>query len=244
MQHLWDSGARRGGLLLIPQPLSYQPKIKTVWQSGLEGKTLNEHERSNETFSELLSKAGSAVAALHQTQASFAPVITTPDIISKLETVKTLLSRIRPSCGESLHSSIKQLIATTNNIGERPLATLHGDLHFKNFFVTDDRMALIDLDNLAQGDPLQDLGSFVAAIHYRGIFEGRPLQETDQIASRFIQSYRKHVSWDVPESALNWHIAAALIYERAYRCVTRMKGGRLTIIDDLIDLARRISGRI
>jgi thiamine kinase-like enzyme len=243
-QHLWDSEARREGRLLIPQPLAYQPQIKTVWQSGLEGKTLNEYDRSSEAFSDLLMKGGAAVAALHEIKSSSAPVIATPDIVAGLEMAGTLLTRVRPSCSNSLHSLIKRLAATANSLGERPFATLHGDLHLKNLFVTDGRIALIDLDSLAQGDPLRDVGSFIAAIHYRGILEGSPVRETEQIAGRFIRAYRANVSWEVPESGLNWHIAAALIDERAYRCVTRMKAGRLAIIDDLIDLARKISGLI
>jgi hypothetical protein len=238
LQTLWDSEARRAGRLLIAQPLAYHPEIRTLWQSGLVGKTLNEVDANSGLFFELLAHAGSAVAELHRTPVPSAPSVTTGEIISKLETSAALLCRLRPSLRDELRSSIEQLIAVSDRIGIGPIATLHGDLHLKNLFVTNDRVALIDLDNLSRGDPLRDVGSFVASLHYRGLIEGRGYQFTEDSSSRFIQSYRSNADWEVSEWALNWHIAAALIYERAYRCVTRLKTGRLDLIDEIIALSR------
>jgi phosphotransferase family enzyme len=244
LQALWDSEGRRAGRLLIAQPLAYHPEIKTLWQSGLVGKTLNEVDAQSGFFFESLANAGSAVAELHRTPVPSAPSVTTGEIISKLETSAALLCRLRPSLRDELRSSIRQLIADSDRIGIDPIATLHGDLHLKNLFVTNERTALIDLDNLSRGDPSRDVGSFVASLHYRGLIEGRGYQFTEESSRRFIQSYRADADWEVSESALNWHIAAALIYERAYRCVTRFKTGRLDILDEIIALSRIYSLRI
>jgi phosphotransferase family enzyme len=238
LQTLWDSEARREGRLLIAQPLAYHPEISTLWQGGLVGKTLNEVDASSGLFFESLANAGSAVAELHRTSVPSAPSITTGEIISKLEASAALLCRLSPNLRDELGSSIKDLIAVSDRIGLGPIATLHGDLHLKNLFVTDDRVALIDLDNLSRGDPLRDVGSFVASLHYRGLIEGRGSQFAEESSSWFIRSYRANAEWEVSEWALNWHIAAALIYERAYRCVTRLKVGRLDILDEIIALSR------
>jgi Phosphotransferase enzyme family len=248
LQTLWDSGARRAGRLLISQPLAYHPEIRTLWQSGLMGKTLNEVDANSRLFFELLENAGSAVAELHRTAVPSAPLITTGEIIAQLEMSAVLLSRILSGIGskrrDELRSTIRRLIAVSDRIGTGSIATLHGDLHLKNLFVTDDRIALLDLDNLSRGDPLRDIGSFIAFLHYRGLIEGWSLDVAEDISKRFVQSYRTNVDWDVPEWALNWHIAAALIYERAYRCVTRLKVGRLDILDEIIALADVYSARI
>lgn len=110
--------------------------------------------------------------------------------------------------------------------------------------MTDAGIALIDLDNLCLGDPLQDVGSFIAGIHYRGLIAGAPFGLTRLIADEFTQSYRKAVEWEWSAAALNWHIAAALIYERAARCVTRLKRGRLSLIDELISMAGQYCERL
>jgi hypothetical protein len=248
LQTLWGSEARRSGRLLISQPLAYHPEIRTLWQSGLEGKTLNEVDANSGLFFELLENAGSAVAELHRTTVPSAPLVTTGEIISKLEMSADLLSRslsrIWPKQQDELRSMIRRLIAVSDRIGVGSTATLHGDLHLKNLFVTGDRIALLDLDNLSQGDPLLDIGSFIALLHYRGLIEGRSQPAIEGICGRFVQSYRANIDWEVSEWALNWHIAAALIYERAYRCVTRLKAGRLDIVGDIIELANAFTARM
>jgi aminoglycoside phosphotransferase (APT) family kinase protein len=165
-------------------------------------------------------------------------------VVLKLEAAVNLLSQFRPSAGEKLSSLFDLLAASAGRIGARPVAMLHGDLHMKNFLVAGDRVALIDLDNLCRGDPLQDAGSFVAALYYQGLLEGRPSHLIERTAQQFIESYRMNAGVGIAEPALDWYTAAALIYERAYRCVTRLKAIRLEILDDIIELASRFSTRI
>jgi thiamine kinase-like enzyme len=240
-QHLWESEERKGCLLLIPEPLAYQPAIKTVWQRGLEGKTLIEFDAQSERFADLLGKAGLSVATLHSLRTPFAPAIAMTDVGQKLETAAQIISQVIPRYEGSLKDLTDHLSASLNEMWSKRVATLHGDLHLKNFFVTGDRVALIDLDNLCQGDPLLDVGSFVASLHYRGLLEGKAFEETERIARHFIRAYQENVDWEISEAGLNWNIAAALIYERAYRCITRMKASRLGIIGDILKLAQKLS---
>jgi thiamine kinase-like enzyme len=241
LKMLWESEARIKGRLSLSQPLAYQAEIKTLWQCGLEGKTLHQFDVRNRHFYELLAKAGSAVAELHRTQVTSVPLLTKTEIVSKLAASENLLSRLSLKRRGELRSLTEKLMALSDGIGKGPIATLHGDLHLKNLFVTEDRIVLIDLDNLSRGDPLRDLGSFIASLHYRRLVEGWG-EETSglEISGRFIEAYRANVDWEVSEPALNWYIASALIYERAYRCVTRLKVERLEILDELIELANTI----
>ncbi len=243
-QHIWESDARRGGRLVIPQPLAYQPEIKTLWQIGLDGMTLNEYHDQTRLFPELLERAGSAVANLHRIQTPFAPLITVNEISSKLEASAELLSRAIPARRADLEDTVDRLTIASDVIERCPVTTLHGDLHLKNFYVTNGQIALIDLDDLCQGDPLKDVGSFVAALYYRGLLRSRSYLTAENIAREFIKAYQTEAGWKISDPALNWHTAAALIYERAYRSVTRMKAGGLAILGEIIELARVISARI
>jgi Phosphotransferase enzyme family len=243
-KHIWESDARRRGRLVIPQPLAYQPEIKTVWQIGLDGMTLNEFDDQTGLFTELLEKAGSAVANLHRIQTPFAPLITVKEINTKLEASTELLTRAIPARRADLEDTVDRLTVASGLVERCPMTTLHGDLHLKNFYVTKGQIALIDLDDLCQGDPLKDVGSCVAALYYRGLLRGRSYSETEKIAAQFIEAYRAEAGWELSEPALNWHTAAALIYERAYRSVTRMKAGGLAILGEIIELARVISARM
>lgn len=241
---LWESGARLNGRLLMAEPLLYQPEERTLWQAGLNGCTLADQNFSSREFLRLLARAAETVAALHQSAVPELSESGTPQRLVRLREAYQLLSQVRPATSEPVRLLLSRLEAEAAQQGARPLVTLHADLHLKNFFVTDDRVALIDLDNLRRGDPLQDIGSFIASLYFRGLIEEIPARITKLIAEEFVRAYRAAVPWSFTEAELDWHIAAALIEERACRCVTRLKAGRLEVIDELVALAGRIYGRL
>jgi thiamine kinase-like enzyme len=119
----------------------------------------------------------------------------------------------------------------------RPVATLHGDLHAKNVLFTRGSAALIDLDNLCAGDPVRDLGSFVASTCARSLT--REIAEPDiaPMISALVRSYEDDVPWEVPRLALRWYTAASLVSEQAHRTVIRMKNGSLHALIDLAEQA-------
>jgi len=133
------------------------------------------------------------------------------------------------------------LLAQAERMPEEPRATLHGDLHLQNLFIGEARVALIDLDNVRTGSPLLDLGSLIAGLHYVRILRRTSPESCHRLVERFLQTYQANVPWAVPPPILNWYVAVALITERAYRCVTQIKPGRLNLIDDLVDLACQIT---
>ena len=225
---------QRGGIK-IARPLSYQPHLKTLWQLGLEGITLNDLVARDDGFVNLLAQSAVAVAALHKTSLGV-PVAHSQEVARLPETAR-LISLVSPASQPKLESLIAHLQAQAETLAARPAITLHGDLHLKNFFVVNDHMVLIDLDNLSLGDPLQDIGSFIASLLYRHLLGEIP--NAKRLINTFINAYQDSVSWPVPEADLHWHIATALITERVSRCVTRLKASHL--IDDLMALAARIS---
>ena len=68
-----------------------------------------------------------------------------------------LLVCAAPAGGQKLRLLVGRLTESFGKIQRQPAAILHGDLHLKNFFATDGRVALIDWDNVCAGDPLQEM---------------------------------------------------------------------------------------
>ncbi len=241
MEALWASEGRRDGELKMAKPLGYDPETKTLWQFGLPGATLLDQEMTAPRFPALLEGAASTVAALHHSSLSCASSVRLPDLLVQLEGMKRFLSEAWPSCQETLRSLVNRLIDQSSYLKEQPDVTLHGDLHFKNFIVDGDDVFLIDLDNLCHGAPLQDIGSFLAGLLYRGLMTHVPGEQLEKVGNQFIKEYEKRVPWTVSRWDLGWYIAAALINQRAFRCVTRLKAGRRDILEHLIGMADRIS---
>jgi aminoglycoside phosphotransferase (APT) family kinase protein len=130
---------------------------------------------------------------------------------------------------------------------QEPSATLHGDLHLQNFLVDESapagqRVALIDLDNLSTGSPWRDLGSFCAGLYYRGLVEGVPQVLIQHAIDTFCAAYAQVAPWPLEPQAIGWYTATALLNERAFRTISRMKQGRFDLLDDLIRLASALHG--
>ena len=65
-------------------------------------------------------------------------------------------------------------MAQGEQLRKQPVAVLHGDLRLRHIIVDGDDISLIDVDTLCHGSPWQDIGSFAAAILYKGMLTGLP----------------------------------------------------------------------
>ncbi len=243
MRQLSTSDACLSGHLMLAQPLAYQPEIQTLWQLGLPGASLYEHETDDKQFLSLLENAAGSLAALHQTPISCSRIVNVTDLLARFDEVERMVALLKPELSSSLRSLLTRLRSQAAQISAPSTATLHGDLHLKNFFVTGQQVALIDLDNVCAGDPMLELGSFVASLFYRQLAQQKAAEYSQAMADVFIRAYSAAASKPLNRSILDWHIASALIAERAYRCVTRLKSDRPSLLEEVIVLANTFCAR-
>ena len=238
MCRLWEGEASTRGQLVIAQPVAYQAESKSLWVTALAGKPLSAYTMTQPKFLALLEQAAVTVSALHQSPVSCSGTITTTGLVAALQDAETTIGRAIPSFSDALQRIVSNLSLQSQRFGARPLATLHHDLHLKNMYVRSGKVALIDLDNLCLGDPLYDIGRFIASIHTCGLVQNVPERRVKQINDVFVCAYRSNVPWDVPQQLVDWHVTAALIVKNAMRCAKRLQSG---LLGDLADLIERVS---
>jgi len=241
MRQLWESEARRRGQLSIAQPLRYDTRLRTLWQLGITGTTVEDHAIETAACLPLLTKAAHAVAMFHSTPVSNIPSITVVELLSKLNAVTATLMQCRPSCRPLLLPLRDLLTAQANRISVGPTATLHGDLHLKNLFLAHDTIALIDLDNVRQGHPGQDIGSFLAGLLAGALAKQVLFPQLAGPLRTFLDHYQQHSPWKLDDPTLAWFTAMALVTERASRCVTRLKVNHRGMMELLLILAYHVS---
>jgi Ser/Thr protein kinase RdoA (MazF antagonist) len=241
MSELWEGASGQSDPLWLAQPLRYQPELKLLWQRGLPGEPLLALGPTTFKFQARLEQAAAALAALHQTHIPAIPSKSIQDCAAALRSMRAWLPNVRPACQPALDQAVDALLGQVSALGEQPAATLHGDLHLQNIFCIGEQVALIDLDNVYRGSPWFDVGSFVAGLLYAGLTIGLPAARARELGAVFCAAYQRHVRWRISEWALDWYIATALINERAYRCVTRLKDGRLDLVDTLVAMAAQLS---
>ena len=112
-------------------------------------------------------------------------------------------------------------------------ACLHGDAHPKNALDDGHRITLIDLEQVAAGDPAAELGSVLAALVYKSITGDRAAETVATWKTAFVNAYARSATLPSAE-ALEWHTAAALLAERALRAVTRVRAEGLRQLPALL----------
>ncbi len=241
MQLLWNGHARKQGLLNTAKPLSFHPEYNMLWQQGLSRKPLISLNLKSPEFTKSLKQVARTVATLHETPLGCNHKMTQGNLEKKLGDVTTLVSQVKPEVAQELSELTNDLLEQAKQLGKQPRATLHGDLHLQNFLIDNGTISLIDLDNLCQGSPWQDMGSFIAGLYYRGLVEAVPTSTIDALSKTFCEAYALSSSWKLDEDAIRWYTATALISERAFRSITRLKPGRLDILGDLLQRAKQLS---
>ena len=240
MTKLWNLDTDVSVPKEVAEPLGYFSEYRILFQENLPGGPLSEAEWNGPSFLGLVKKAGATVARLHNTNITCSRSIGYHHWLNRLKAVQQTLIRAQPSINKVLKPLVRSLQIQADQLGDPPSAVLHGDLHFKNFFNHQGKVFLIDFDNHRNGPPGCDLGSLFGAILYQGLLRKTDKKLIRRILSNYYDQYRIGVPWELSRFELNWYTAVALVNERAFRSVTRLKTGRLDILDTLIDLAHTI----
>lgn len=115
-------------------------------------------------------------------------------------------------------------------------ALLHGDVHPKNILLNNDRVYLLDLDQAAVGKPVADLASVIAGLYSTSCVGALTWSEAVSLSRNLLAGYGPLNN----STSLQWHIAAALLTERALRSVTRIRIESLQRLPDILSTAEAV----
>src|SRR5262249_53715251 len=130
------------------------------WESFVTGRRI-EHIFSEVALHGLLDQALRDLVNLHTLLVEPLPLHGLEQILYRIE--RKAMRRLRETfpplepAGAALYESLQRKAAA---LPKRPLRTIHGDFHLANVLVDGEGLILLDLDNLARGDPAYDLALF------------------------------------------------------------------------------------
>lgn len=170
---------------------------------------------------------GTALAALHELPVDrdlppferLAP--------SRQRAAAELIARARPDVAEAAGRLADALEDRVSAPQVEPVC-LHGDVHFKNGLLAHERVSLIDLDQGGLGPAAADVGSGVAKLRYQSLITG-DRRHVRLMEQALLDGYRSRRRPPAAEQ-LRWHIAAALLSERALRAVNRIRHDGLALL--------------
>jgi len=229
---VFDALGTSSSALRVPAVLACSEEDRMLVVEAVEGRRVDtlrgpEHPEAMRRF-------GAALATLHSlpAPADLAPFARLrPD---RQPTAAELIGRARPDVAPAAERLASELVADAPPA--EAAVCLHGDVHLKNGLLQARRIALIDLDQMGTGPAAADLGSAIAGIRYHALV-------ADEIArgARLERALRDGYASlrELPGAdALRWHIAAALLSERALRAVNRIRPNGLTHLGAVLADAR------
>lgn len=241
MTELWNAASHPKSGFKPARPLGFFSDHRILWQEGLPGEPLKNQNKTHPEFFRLLGQSAAAIAKLHQTPITCTGVKRIRDIVRSLKKREALVGRFCPAIHSDLTAVVNRLISRAESMDDAPMATLHGDLHLKNILVNGSDIYLIDMDNAMVGSPLLDLGSFSCGAITNALKRREPLTVAEKQIKVFVDSYRNAVPWEIPQEELDWHTAAALIYQGIFRSIRRLKEGRVEFEKKLVNIADELS---
>jgi Ser/Thr protein kinase RdoA (MazF antagonist) len=219
----------------VVKPLEYSARYQLLVLEAVPGNRIS--DLKSKELSDGFAGLAQALAALHS-----API---PNQLPRfrrhdphrLRNCSRIIGMARPdvaTVADELDQELRETIPA-----EESLVCLHGDVHPKNGIALPGLVTLIDLDQTGTGPAAADLGSMLALLHYNwrtGLISRRRQRE---LARVFLQAYAGFRQLPAQRS-LRWHMAAALLSERALRSVNRIRPEGLRHLSQLLNDAREI----
>jgi aminoglycoside phosphotransferase (APT) family kinase protein len=233
-QHLWERfTSDPDGCISLAQPLGYSPEVKTTWQVGISGVKLSDliDESNYETFMYEIVKG---LAGLHGSDYRVSRQTGAYDWLERIRTGMTALIRAYPKYEATLVSIVSRLEKIAPYLSPMPDHLIHGDFHMDQLLISDDQIVFFDFDDLAMGDPMQDLAKFMVELHFQDIDPGL----VKLMSMSFFHAYQSQAKWEVPMDRLTWHIELQCL-KKASRLFLE-EGAGLRDIIHTTELARNI----
>jgi Ser/Thr protein kinase RdoA (MazF antagonist) len=218
----------------VPRALSYSEKHRLLLLEAVSGVALSAlaSARRGNTFFQF----GRALKQLHSTTPPAAlpeSARFTPEALTR---TAATITEARPDVAAVVQRLTNKLVAQheTHGAGERVF--LHGDVHPKNFLLAGERLCLLDLDQAALGVAAVDLGSAIAGLHCDACVGSLTWREASLLTRAILAGYGPLKTLE----SLRWHLAAALLHERALRAVTRIRTPVLQNLPQLLHIAEAV----
>lgn len=205
-EYFWEQSLNNSGEFSVAKPLGLSEGISTVWQTAVSGRPLIEII-NQANFQDILNLVAKGLALFHKSSLA---INTKSRLDDRLEEARKRLAKIYqtfPECRDSLQSLLVTLEIWATEFPPFQETLIHGDFHLEQLHLADRKIVLFDFDDLALGDPLQDIADFMAQLHFY-TFDPDLVKH---MAVSFVQSYTEYVEWEVPTERLDWHMRIQFI---------------------------------
>lgn len=225
----------------LAPPVGYLPLLHMHLQEHVEGTRLGDLAGSP-TFGKWTREAARSLARFHALSIPVASRRGAAKEIQVVERWSALVAALRPDLAPRA-ARLRERLAPSLEARARARGPLHGDFHPANVLVGQDHVTLIDLDQMARGDPALDAGRFLASLRVSALRVAGDPEALQGVASAFLDEYLTHAREEEERVRLfeaaclltaaasgfrlqrdGWEQSAEALLEEAERTVERADG--------------------
>jgi hypothetical protein len=211
------TAATGDGSAAIPRPLAHLDGDHTLWQEAWPGEMPRARaarlgwKRTLEPA--MLERVASLIAGIHRSElpaGSPEPAAGVEQLLRAARESGTELGNFLPERARELAG----LVARIERAAPPPpatRATLHGTFKLAQLLCRDDGLALVDFDGVSKGDPLLDIGEFVASLVHLEVRDGVPAEQVTAAQEHFLRAYASAVPWPCPSEHIAWYVSVFLL---------------------------------
>lgn len=216
MDRLWESPGRG---FRMPRPLGLDEETGVRWEEFVPGQRVEEL-LTRVALPPLLRQVCSAIADPHALPISGLAVRGPAETLQRLECkVLPRIAAVLPALAGPSAAVFEDLTRGVAGLAQRPLGTIHGDLHTANVLVDHNGVILIDLDDLALGDPAHDLALFGGRLLLLALLRNERLGEVARAVAELPTVYESAGGTPIPAQTFAWYMAALLIGRQIKTCL-------------------------
>jgi Phosphotransferase enzyme family len=216
----------------IAQPLGYDESIQTLWMEGLVGHAFADLIKESKA-EQLISHLAGCLADFHHADIPNLTVIKEDFLLEEIKKKSAKLKQAFPAYNVRIEKLLMNLEQQRPELPFVKNTLIHGDFHIQQLILLDDnRIALFDFDELAQGNPLIDIANFCADLFNLNFDYGLAAQLT----TSFFSAYQKINDVELNHNHFEWHLRIQLM-TRAYRAYIQQKPGLDSLLNRLLEVA-------
>jgi hypothetical protein len=240
IRDLWQRSQTEPGNFTIARPLGYDAGLHLVWQAALPGTPLS-NVLSAVNFDAFLPLAAQGLVRLHESDLTPSRQIGPADVLTEIGENASELMAAMPNVRAQLQRLWAHIEQATPE-PTTPLRVIHRDFHVKQLLLHADAtirspsLAIFDFDDLALGDPLQDIAFFMVDLHCRD-FEAALVE---RMTASFCRAYEAQAGAPLDAERLRWHFRLQLLAKAHWYYKKKQLSPRLAAyIQRILTLAER-----
>ena len=222
----------------VPRCLGYSARRRVLLLRGERGKALQSFFREPQNvLVEAVKTAAAALAHWH----TLAPPPNAPAREGAVEGIRRARLAVESLGGGSSSAGelAGELEASVPAGGVRTL--IHGDFYYDQILLRHGVTKFLDLDELAVGDPVEDIANFCAHVKLlaaQGDLDG---SSSDWICCQFVEAYEVAAERSIPVEIFRWHLSACL-FKLAVLPFRKFVPNWPNRVEAVLDLARGATG--